>query len=165
MKPPKARKHEPDTELRKLSKQQGGKARDDAVTAANSRVEAMREGSIEAIDLTLDSIEALVAKSPKEALSAEQLAEVLELVDRIITLAGTFGFTELDQIARSLADLTNLLLAKAIGPAEPIRVHVRAARLFAPRAQGRAATDAGKVLAELHKVLEHFGAAPAGAKP
>jgi hypothetical protein len=93
--------------------------------------------------------------------------QVRELADRVITLAGTFGYDRLGHVAKSLGDLTNMLLVLGAGPVDPIIVHIRSAWLFTPRAEVLPVDNAQKVLAELGRVLEHFGllALPEQAEP
>jgi hypothetical protein len=161
-KPPKM--HVPEMQLAKLAKQPGGRLRDEAIAAAETRVETLRGDGVDGIEAAIAEIEAVAKASANGQLSTKQFMIIQELADRIITLSGTFGFKRLDIVARSLADLTNLLLASGTGPVAPVLVHARAARLFAPKADPLPEEGAQKILAELKKVLEHFGPPPA-AKP
>jgi hypothetical protein len=159
-----AKKHVPEIQLAKLAREPGGRLREEAIAAADTRVEALRGDGIDGIETALAAIEAIAKASANGILSNQQFMEIQELADRVITLAGTFGFKRLDLVARSLADLTNLLLASGTGPVGPVLVHARAARLFAPKTAPLPEQGAQHILAELRKVLEHFGP-PQATKP
>ena len=158
--PKRVRKFFPDIRLAKLVHQSGGKLRDDAVADAESRVESLRDESIDGIEAALREAEAILRAPQDGVLSRDKLIQVQELADRVITLSGTFGYAQLDKVARSLGDLTNMLLTSGEAPVGPVLVHVHTAWLFAPRAAALPEEGARKVLAELGKVLEHFGARP-----
>jgi hypothetical protein len=163
-KPAKAKTYMPEIRLAKLAKEAGGRLREDAIAAAETRVETLRDDGVNGIAAALIEIESVVKASVNGNLSREQFMVIQGMADRIITLSGTFGFKRLDIVARSLADLTNLLLTSGTGPVAPVLVHARAARLFAPKADPLPEEAAQLMLAELKKVREHFAPPPA-AKP
>lgn len=154
--PPKAKTRKPDNRLEEMMEEPGGVDRDDALSAAGGSLEALREESINGIEAAFKEIENLARSSLGENISTEDLQAVLQLTDRIITLAGTYGFDLLATVARSLGDLANLLMERPKRPAGAILVHIHAAQLFSPRAEAPSAAQARELLAELRKVIEHF---------
>ncbi|MFZ1989971.1 MAG: hypothetical protein WAW96_09390 [Alphaproteobacteria bacterium] len=146
-----------DIELAKLVVQPGGKQREDAIADAQQRVETLRGESIAGIESALRETEMVLNVAQDMTLDKDQLLRVRELADRVITLAGAFGYEQLSHVARSLGDLTNMLLILGTAPADPIIVHIRSAWMFAPRAAIVPAENAHRILAELRRVLDHFG--------
>ena len=154
--PPKAKTRKPDNRLGEMVEEPGGVERDDALNAAGGSLEALREESINGIEAAFKEIETLARSSLEGDVSTEDLQSVLQLTDRIITLAGTYGFDLLATVARSLGDLANLLMELPKRSAGAILVHIHAAQLFSPRAEAPTAAKARELLAELRKVNEHF---------
>ena len=146
-----------DMALAELVVQPGGKQREEAITDAQIRVESLRGESIAGIESALRETEMVLNVAQDMTLDKDELLRVRELADRVITLAGAFGYDSLSQVARSLGDLTNMLLILGTGPADPIIVHIRSAWMFAPRAAVLPDENAHRVLAELRRVLDHFG--------
>lgn len=146
-----------DMALAKLVVEPGGKQREEAIADAQIRVESLRGESIAGIESALRETEMVLNVAQDMTLDKDQLLRVRELADRVITLAGAFGYESLSQVARSLGDLTNMLLILGTGPADPIIVHIRSAWMFAPRAAALPDENAHRVLAELRRVLHHFG--------
>jgi hypothetical protein len=155
----------PSTRLAKLANGPGGRLRDAAITAATTRVEALRDDGMDGIGAALAEVEGIAKSARNGHLDTQQLIAIQTLADRIITLAGTFGFKRLDEISRSLVDLIHKLLAAGIGPAGPVLIHIRTARLFAPKSPSVAAPDAQRLLSELRKVSDHFSAAKGAKTP
>jgi hypothetical protein len=160
---PQVKKYIPDLRLAKVVKLSGGKLRGEAVKAAKENVESLRDVSIDGIEAALRETEDLLHKAQSGYLTKDQLIQIQELADRVVTLSGTFGYARLFDVARSLCELASLLLADEVVPAGPLLVHVHAAWLFAPRASALPEGSAQSVLTELGKVLEYFGLA-AGAE-
>ena len=152
----KAKTRTPDGRLGALVEEPGGVERDDALTAADSSVKALKEASIDGIEAAFKEVESIARASLGGNLSSEELQSVLDLTDRIITLAGAYGFDMLGTVARSLGDLANLLMDRSKRPAGAILVHIHAAQLFSPRAEAPTEVKARELLAQLRKVLEHF---------
>jgi hypothetical protein len=159
----KARVYLPASNLKEQLSRPGGKSRDEAVSAALAGVEALRENSMSAIDTAIKAVEAVAQEGTNGTLTESKLKEVLRNADEIVELAGTFQLDNLDAAGRSLCDLVGLLLKTSPIPAEPIVVHARALRLFAPGRASLSAPHAEVILGELARFRAFFEAKPAAA--
>ena len=157
----KARVFVPPSSLKEQLSRPGGKSRDEAVNAAIAGVEALREKSMSAIDKAIQAVEAVAHQGTNGALSEANLRDVLRNADEIVELAGTFRLQNLDTAGRSLCDLVGLLLKTSPYPAEPIAVHARALRLFAPGRPALTAAQSEVILGELARFRAFFEAKPA----
>jgi hypothetical protein len=144
----------PPNEIRSLLLRPGGKSRDEAIGAAIAGIETLRGISMEAIDGAIEAV-GRVAR-PGHALSDRDLNDVTRQADLIVTLAGTFGLTNLDAAGRSLCDLARALKKTSPHPSEPVAVHARALRLFAPGKQALGVPEAELVFEELAKFRAFF---------
>lgn len=150
--------HFPKTRLSELVGRLGGIKRDEAVAAAKQQLESMRGKADEVVLTSLASLEAIVYSPAKgNAYSPQQMRSILELGDQIVTLAGTFGYEALDKASRSLCDVTDGLSRAERDDMASIQVHMRALRLMAPGAAALSKENTDKVLAELSKILTHYG--------
>jgi hypothetical protein len=159
----KARVFLPHSNLKEQLSRAGGKSRDEAVKAAMAGVETLREKSMDAIDTAIKAVEAVAQEGNNGKLSETNLKDVLRNADEIVELAGTFDLPNLDAAGRSLCDLVGLLLKTSPFPAEPIAVHARALRLFAPGRPSLSAIEIEMVLAELERFRAFFEAKPSAA--
>ena len=157
----KARVFLPPSNLKDQLSRAGGKSRDEAVNAAIAGVEMLREKSMGAIELAIEAVEAVAEQGTNGALSESNLKDVLRNADEIVELAGTFRLQNLDAAGRSLCDLVGLLLKSSPYPAEPIAVHARALRLFAPGRPSLSAAQIEVVMGELARFRAFFEAKPA----
>ena len=157
----KARVFLPPSSLKEQLSRPGGKSRDEAVNAAIAGVEMLRENSMSAIDEAIQAVEAVAQQGTNGALSEANLKDVLRNADEIVELAGTFRLENLDTAGRSLCDLVGLLLKTSPYPAEPIAVHARALRLFAPGRPALSAEQNEVILGELARFRAFFEAKPA----
>jgi len=153
----------PPNALKALLSRPGGKTRDEAIAAALAGIESLRSISMEAVERAVDAIEVAVRRGADEKLNADELEQVARDADLIITLAGTYGFANLDAAGRSLCDLVRSLLKIAPCPAEPVVVHARALKLFAPGKPPIGSEEAQMVLQELGKIRTYFEAMPPAA--
>jgi hypothetical protein len=86
-------------------------------------------------------------------------------------MAATFGMKALENVAKSLCDVTAGMIGNDVGDVAPVAVHVQAIRLAAPSKAELGEAEAGHVLGELTKVRMHYGfaslaqEAPADAVP
>lgn len=147
----------PVTRLSELIGRPGGVSCDEAVAEALRAIEALRADCNLAIVHTIGDLEKLVC-SAKGDLGVDVLKQVLAYSDRIVTLSGTYGYTNLDTVAKALCDLADGLSRAAARPAEPVIVHVSALRLLAPDRPALPEEAVAKVLTELAKVRAHFRA-------
>jgi len=148
----------PKTRLAELLEQPGGVDRDAAVAEAVRAIETMREDCSEAIGRTISRIEGILERQKAGKLAAGATREILSHADRIVTLAGTYGYAQLDAVARSLCDVIAALESAGSNAAEPIAVHVKALRLLAPGGTAPQPAESERMLSELGKVLAHFRA-------
>jgi len=159
----KARIYLPASTLKEQLSRPGGKSRDEAVKAAIAGVETLREQSMDAIDSAIKAVEAVAQEGTNGMLTESKLQDVLRNADEIVELAGTFQLQNLDAAGRSLCDLVGLLLKTSPYPAEPIVVHARALRLFAPGRPSLSAAQIEVILGELARFRAFFEAKPTAA--
>jgi len=143
-----------------LLNREGGISREEAVTRAEAMVEDIRESSECELRNQIAGLEALLPRTTANV-TEDLMAEVLRQADCILTLSGTFGFAALDIVTKSLCDLVEGMLRQGIFAADPIRVHLRAMRLFAPGAPSLSSEEAESVTSELGRILTHLGCRPA----
>ncbi len=136
----------------------GGVARDDAVEGALKQLESMRGESDAVIGTSIAALERTAqAPEQKNAYSADQMQELLNCGDQIVTLAGTFGYQALDAATRGLCDVVSGLMAAGLSETASVQVHVRAIRLLAPGAPALPPAQVAIILSELAKILDHHG--------
>ena len=153
--------HFPKTRLSELVQRAGGISRDDAVEGAMQQMESLRGESDDVIETTIAALEAIgQAALKKGKCSPEQMREILQHGDQMVTLAGTFGYGPLGIASRSLCDMADGLIHAGSDDVAPILVHVQAIRMMAPRSAALPPEAVDKVLAELTRVLTHFNFSP-----
>ncbi len=145
--------------LSELVDQFGGLSREEAVQAATQNLEGMRAETDQAIVSAIGQLEAIVIGAATCS-GAELTGQMLPLCDRIVTLAGTFGYAALDKAARSLCDLLDGLSGQGKSDPASVRVHVQTIHMFAPGANPLGEQRTAVLLFELHKLLEFHGIAP-----
>ena len=146
--------HIPRLRLTSLVNRAGGAWRDEAIAEADRRVEALRIPYMEVLDEMIGQLE--IASLRKDLKSETRLEVILQISDRIITLAGTFGLLSLSEAAKRLCDLAHAMAIGSLEDKGQVAVHVRAIRLFGPMSQAISDEAARGVLNELRKVLRHF---------
>ena len=88
--------HFPTTRLSEMVKRAGGISRDDAVEGAMQQMESLRGESDNVIEATIAALETIgQAALKKGKCSREQMHEILQHGDQLVTLAGTFGYARL----------------------------------------------------------------------
>jgi hypothetical protein len=153
--------HFPTTRLSEMVKRAGGISREDAVEGAVQQMESLRGESDDVIEATIATLEAIGhAALKKGQCSREQMLEILQHGDQLVTLAGTFGYGPLGNASRSLCDMTDGMMRAGSRDIAPILVHVQAIRMMAPRSATLPPEAVEKVLAELTRVLTHFNFTP-----
>jgi len=146
----------PKTRLSQLAARPGGVSRDSAIENALEAMEEMRDECTVAIETAIAAIEAILYAA-RNGLNEAQMKDILGHADRVVTLAGTFGYGLLDTAVRSLCDVTDGLLPAQACEIAPIAVHVQAMRLMAPGSAKLSDIEAGHIFAELSKVRAHLG--------
>ncbi len=135
----------------------GGISREEAIEEARRLIEELREECERAIPAEITSLEDIVALFG-ETVSARQLAMVLDAVDPLLTLSGTFGPAILDKVVKRFCDLCAGMIDKGITAVAPLRVHLRAMRLVW---KGDIAGEvANEILGELTRIHTHYGIVP-----
>jgi hypothetical protein len=154
----------PTTRLSELAARPGGMTRDESVAAATKSIEMYRARADEEMASAIAAM-AAIACVPHvgNLLSVGEMRNVLRHADQIVTLAGTFGYDALDRATRSLCDVAGRLMDDGPTDMAPVAVHVQAMQLLAPGSAALNEMEREKVLAELAKVLTHFGLEPATA--
>jgi hypothetical protein len=150
------KRHMPKSSLAEKAARPGGVTVDRAVAAAMENLEELRDESEQVLLDAVAALEALVAGTPRGALSEHAFAEVEAAGSRILSLAGMFEMPALLRAARSLCDLIARLSEIANHDVSGIVVHVQAMRLFAPHADPLATEEKAKVFEGLTRVLEHY---------
>lgn len=146
----------PKTRLSELAARPGGIPRDLAIEGAVEAIQELRGESDKMIGLLIGAIEELVYAAKNKQMSEEDMFQVLRHADQIVTLAGTFGYQFLDVAVRSLCDVTDGLIRAKLRDVAPIAVHIQSMRLLGPGVNALTPDQAGKVLAELAKILTHY---------
>jgi hypothetical protein len=147
----------PKIRFTELVSRAGGVPRDLAVEAAQKSLESMRGPSDREIIKSIARMEAIVsAPADSGKFSPHQLGEILRAADQVVTLAGLFGYQDLDTAARSLCDVADGLVGAGMGDKAPVAVHVQALRLMAPSATPLPDANRAIILSELAKVVAHY---------
>jgi hypothetical protein len=120
--------------LATLAKRPGGMWRGQAIAEAARLVEALREPAMDDIDALIGRLE--IASTDRKSDPLAQMKEVQGLTDSLITLGGTFGLESLVEASKRLSDLAYAFRTRGEVDDKAIAVHVRAIRLFGPKAIG-----------------------------
>lgn len=150
--------HFPKIRITELVGRFGGISRQDAIDQARKELAGMRAESDDVIEGSIKALEAVVfTPAERSRYSDAQLVEILKLCDQIVTLAGTFEYSALDQTTRSLCDIADGLLRTKRPDVASIVVHMRAMRMVNPKAPPLGEEQVQTMLAELRKILAHHG--------
>lgn len=132
----------------------GGISRDEAIHEAQTLIEELREDCEKAVPVEVTRLETLIAEAGP-AISTEKLNEILDQVDPLLTLSGTFGSETLDQVVKRFCDLALGMREKNITTTAPLTVHLSAMRLFCKNDISE--EDAAEILGELSRIHAHYG--------
>ena len=146
----------PPNRLGELTRSRGGKTRERAIAEAQQQIAAIHDECFEGIQESINAVEAVADMAALRSLSSDDLRAILESADKVATLAGTFGYLRLAEVATSLCGMVAEFLKTNAASLAPIRVHLRAARLFSRKDSEVPDQEAALVLAELEKVVGHF---------
>ncbi len=138
----------------------GGIGREEAIAEARRLIEELREEYEKAIPVEITSLEDIVALFG-ESVSSRQLAMLLDAVDPLLTLSGTFGPAILDRVVKRFCDLCAGMMDKGIASVAPLRVHLRAMRLVWKSDLSVEAAE--EILGELTRIHTHYGIVPRSA--
>lgn len=140
--------------LGELLSMPGGISREEAVHEAQTLIEELREECEKAVPVEITRLESLVADAG-ENISAAKLSEILDQVDPLLTLSGTFGSETLDAVVKKFCDLAFGMREKGITTTAPLKVHLSAMRLVYKTSLSE--EDAEAILSELSLVHTHYG--------
>ena len=132
----------------------GGVSREEAVHEAQMLIEELREDCEKAVPVEITRLESLVTAAGAR-ISSEELGAILDQVDPLLTLSGTFGSEPLDAVVKKFCDLVFGMKDKGISTTAPLKVHLSAMRLVFKSDMSDA--DAVAILAELSRIHEHYG--------
>ncbi len=135
----------------------GGVTREEAVEEAQRLIEELREDFVKSIPAELTMLEDLIALVGP-TISTTQLSMILDAVDPLLTLTGTFGTPALDAVVKRFCDLCAGMREKGIDAMAPIQVHLSAMRLVWKSQMSEA--EASEILGELQRIHTHYGIMP-----
>lgn len=139
----------------------GGVSRDEAVLEARKLIEELRDECEKAIPGEITMLEDFVALAGA-SISVDQLKMILDVVDPLLTLSGTFGSSTLDAVVKKFCDLAAGMREKNVTAVAPLQVHLRAMWLVWNNKLGEA--EAAEILAELQLIHAHYGIEPHAAE-
>ena len=140
--------------LSTLVNRPGGAWRREAIAEATRRVESLRESSMDAIDGLIGLMETVYTCRDHDP--AKQATELQRHADSIITLAGTFGLSNLAEASKRLCDLVGAQLERGKFEQSILAIFVRTIRMFGPKSPPLPQDSARAVLDELQRVLRHL---------
>jgi len=143
--------------LGQLLHKPGGISRDDAVSAAKGNVETLRGRFVKAIPAEIAALEALLAAADRKHIGKDELEAMLGRAGQLLTLSGTFGFGQLDEVVKRFCDLAMGMIEKDLDQTEPVAVHLRAMRLVCPGGAAISQTEAAHMLESLERVHRYLG--------
>ncbi len=144
--------HYPENKLRTLVSGPGGMSREVAIASAERCLEELREPTL---DLIAESI-AEFCVAVKQGVKPADISGLQPILDRIISLSGTFGQRPLALAAMNLVDLLNAMLDRDCVVMAPIMVHVEAIKLLSPRAEPLSDIGVSDLLGGLDDILRYF---------
>ncbi len=148
---PKARITTPRSSLGNLAARSGGLSREAALQQAAQELEAQGDEAAKEIDAQLVAIGEIVRLVADGHIAGGPLIALTQRADTIVTIAGTFGLTHIEEAAKSLCHVlarADRLPALCI---EPIRAHVDAMCLLSHSHLTN--KDATMLLGELAKTV------------
>jgi hypothetical protein len=154
----------PKTRLNEMALRKGGIEREEAIESALKSIENLKPEGDAAIVAAIAEIEKLAATAPGGMMSDTNLHRVLCLGDSIVSLAGTFAYKALDDMARSLCDLTDGLMTTGNHAAAPVAIHARSLQLVQPGAAPLPDRAIDHIRGELAKLLAHYNFGSLAAK-
>ena len=145
--------------LTKMIQEPGGVRVGDALEAAQTNLDSIRDSCLQSIDARLEELEQLHQQT-RAGDASELRDEIYSRAADIHSVAGVFGLAELGQAAFSLCDLVDRLRSLGRWDQQAVAVHLNALRLFRNPQPGTAAA----VLEGLQRVTNRLPK-PATAEP
>jgi len=152
----------PNLRIAELVDRFGGLTRDEAVEAATQLVEALRPQADQEIHSAVVLLETGITVAEMENGSDASIRALFPLCDRIVTVAGIYGYAALDKASRSLGDLLVGLICAGKRDIASIQVHVRTIRLLALNSVALGEEQIATMLSELAKLLDYHGISSMG---
>lgn len=140
--------------LGELLSMPGGVSREEAVHEAQALIEELREDCEKAVPVEITRLETMVSAVGRQ-ITTEQLSDILDQVDPLLTLSGTFGSEVFDSVVKKFCDLALGMRDKGIKTTAPLNVHLSAMRLVYKT--GLSDEEADEILAELALIHKHYG--------
>lgn len=145
----KSKAHFSDIKLEETRFHPGRADSDQSVLTASHNLNAVAAEDMVVIDTATAVIASLTDNA--EILFLDELAEIREQANQIITRADTVGSPYLVQAARGLWDITNSMILTNRRDGAPVQTYVRALKLFSPAAMPSQA-ETEQALSELAAV-------------
>lgn len=140
-----------ENKLGKIAREPGGRRPEDAIRAAEGKVEGLRGSSTASLVEKAEQMGVLAAKGRAEN-DAGAFNGIYDVSNAIYGLAGSFGLTALAEAAFSLCDLTDHFRTGAPASWPAIDVHVDGIRLLATLGDKAGAAGAESILDGLRRV-------------
>lgn len=142
---------EVENHLAKIARAPGGRRVEDAVKAAETRIESVREVSLASLIEKSEQM-AQIAAAGRRGEQEKPFDAIYDLSNAIYGLAGAFGLTALAEAAFSLCDLADGFRGGDEPSWPAIDVHVDGIRLLASLGAGIGAAGAESILDGLRRV-------------
>lgn len=140
----------------------GGKTYEESTAAALENLEVIRADAEESILAELEKLTELVESFSSRASSDSQarLREILNQMNGILTLAGTFDYRSLDLAAKSMCRLLFSMIKSENHSALPLKLHVDTMVLCRRDKNPAGDPNLLKLVAELEPAMIRLGYAP-----
>lgn len=140
-----------ENKLAKIAREPGGRTIENAIRAAETRVESTRGASISALAEKAEQMTALAAEARASG-DATAFGAIYDVSNAIYGIAGSFGLKALAEAAFSLCDLTDWFRGGEPANWPAIDVHVDGIRLLATLGDKAGAAGADSILEGLRRV-------------
>lgn len=137
--------------LAEIASQPGGRRPEDAIRAANAKIEGVRDASIASLLEKADHMVALAAQGRAEG-DASVMSGIYDTSNATYGLAGSFGLTALAEACFSLCDLADCFRGGEPVNWPAIDVHVDGIRLLAGLGDKAGAAGPESILEGLRRV-------------
>ncbi|WP_296599168.1 hypothetical protein [Phenylobacterium sp.] len=140
-----------ENKLAEIASQPGGRRPEEAIRAANAKIEGVRGSSIASLVEKAEQMGGLAAQG-RAANDASVFGGIYDLSNAIYGLAGSFGLTALAEACFSLCDLADCFRGGEPANWPAIDVHVDGIRLLAGLGEKAGAAGAESILEGLRRV-------------
>lgn len=140
-----------ENKLSKIAREPGGRTIENAVRAAETRVESTRGASIASLVEKAEQMTAMAAAARASG-DSSAFGAIYDISNAIFGLAGSFGLKPLAEAAFSLCDLTDWFRGGEPANWPAIDVHVDGIRLLATLGDKAGAAGADSILEGLRRV-------------